>query len=285
MQRMIGPEGTEPCRLWSGIVALALVLAFPLLGQSQASLPDGPGKDVFATVCTQCHGMNGIITLRLSRIEWEGLVDDMIARGAPAFDNDYEVIANYLATNFGVDSRIPAITSLAGAQTQTAPQQGVAEGPGKELVDSNCAGCHALSFVTSTPHTRVEWQDIVVDMIALGAPLLDDDVDVIVQYLADVYGPDGGNTMAAGTAGSRNQQDSEDGDAVGSTGLPEGPGRELVATVCTHCHGLNNVITLRLTAEEWEGLVNDMIARGAPAFDDQYMFISQYLSRNFGRGN
>jgi mono/diheme cytochrome c family protein len=225
--------------------------------------------------------METIITLRLSRTEWEGLVNDMISRGAPAFDNDHELIINYLATNFGPNSRVPESTAAEEVLRTGAESSGGAAG--KQLVDSNCARCHALSFVTNARHTRDEWQAVVNDMISRGATLDGDEIDSVVQYLADAYGPGGSGAVAGGATPSQSQQDSEDDEEAGPAGLPDGPGRELVATVCTQCHGLNNVVTLRLTAEEWEGLVNDMISRGAPAFDDQYKIISQYLSTNFGK--
>jgi mono/diheme cytochrome c family protein len=227
--------------------------------------------------------MDNIITLRLGRTEWEGLVNDMISRGAPAFDNDHELIINYLATNFGPNSRVPESIAAEEVLRTGVGSPAAAEGPGKQLMDANCAQCHALTFVTNARHTRDEWRAIVDDMISRGASLDGDEVDVVVQYLADAYGPAGSSGVTAAATPSQGQQSSDD--EGGPSGLPDGPGRELVATVCTQCHGLNNVVTLRLTAEEWEGLVNDMISRGAPAFDDQYKVITQYLSTNFGKGN
>ncbi|HWP85410.1 MAG TPA: hypothetical protein VNN17_09485 [Terriglobia bacterium] len=262
-----------------GVFGGVLLLGMSLGAQAQM-LPEGPGKDVVATVCTNCHSLENVVTLRLSRQEWSGLVNDMIARGAPAFDDQFEIITNYLATNFGPDSKIPAAGSAAGSGNRNQPVSAeAAPGAGKTLVDANCEQCHALSYVTNARHSPEEWRSIVNDMVARGAALENEEIEIVVRYLADNYGPAGAATASASGAGGR----SPGAPAASSPGLPEGPGKELVATVCTQCHGLNNVVTLRLTAEEWSGLVNDMIARGAPAFDDQYKTIIQYLSANFGK--
>jgi len=283
MTRMIGLISTSRGMLWMGVFAVGLWLAVPLPGRSQAGLPEGAGKELTATVCTQCHGLDNIMNVRLSREDWASLVNDMISRGAPAFDNQHEVIIDYLATNFGPGSRASSSTALAGAGNPAPSQRAVAEGAGKELVESNCAGCHALSFVTDSRYTAEEWKNLVNDMIARGAVLLDDEIAVVVQYLAENYGPGNGGAAMAGAAAPRGRQGAEE-SAGGPAGLPDGPGKDLVATVCTQCHGLNNIVTLRLSAPEWESLVNDMISRGAPAFDDQYKTIAQYLSTNFGNG-
>jgi mono/diheme cytochrome c family protein len=264
---------------WLGVVA-ALLLAWPETGRAQAGLPEGAGKELTATVCTQCHGLDNIMNMRLGREEWSGLVNDMISRGAPAFDNQHEIIIDYLAANFGKDSPPPAIG--AGAGQRSARGTGVAEGAGKELVESNCARCHDLSFVTESRYTAEEWKNVVNDMISRGALLSDDETAVVVPYLAENYGPGGGTPMASAAA-PQGRRGAEAGSG-GPAGLPDGPGKELVATVCTQCHGLNNIVNMRLSAQDWESLVNDMISRGAPAFDDQYKAIAQYLSTHFGNG-
>src|SRR5581483_5209807 len=54
--------------------------------------------------------------------------------------------------------------------------------------------------------------------------------------------------------------------------LPEGKGKDYVASVCTQCHGL----------EEWRIVVNDMVSNGAALDDDEVEIVSQYLAKNFG---
>ena len=39
--------------------------------------------------------------------------------------------------------------------------------------------------------------------------------------------------------------------AVAAQTLPDGPGKELVETICSACHSLANVTTQQKTREEW----------------------------------
>ena len=70
--------------------------------------------------------------------------------------------------------------------------------------------------------------------------------------------------------------------ATGQTPLPEGKGKEMVEAVCTQCHGLRETTSARLTAQEWQSILNDMVARGAPLFDEENEVVAEYLAKNFG---
>jgi competence protein ComEA len=65
--------------------------------------------------------------------------------------------------------------------------------------------------------------------------------------------------------------------------LPEGKGKEIVQNVCSQCHGLNAVATSRMSKEDWENTVLDMVARGAPLLDEEIDTVVQYLSSNLGK--
>src|SRR4051794_40675030 len=65
--------------------------------------------------------------------------------------------------------------------------------------------------------------------------------------------------------------------------LPNGPGKEVVEKMCTACHGLENVVRARMTKERWNGVVDDMISRGAVGTDDEFDQVINYLAANFGR--
>ena len=60
---------------------------------------------------------------------------------------------------------------------------------GQELVQEQCTRCHTLAPIEVTPHTRVEWESIVYKMIEHGAALNDSQVQRVVDYLAQEYGP------------------------------------------------------------------------------------------------
>ncbi|HYP07542.1 MAG TPA: c-type cytochrome [Bryobacteraceae bacterium] len=65
--------------------------------------------------------------------------------------------------------------------------------------------------------------------------------------------------------------------------MPDGMGRDLTMKVCgTTCHGSDIVGATGRTREQWTGVVNSMVARGAKATDTELVQIIQYLSANFG---
>jgi len=78
--------------------AAAWLVILPARAQD---LPDGPGKEVFNRVCTQCHGLDQIVELKQTKAEWSALVDTMVQYGAVAKDEEFDVIIDYLAKNFG----------------------------------------------------------------------------------------------------------------------------------------------------------------------------------------
>ncbi len=72
--------------------------ALPMAAQD---LPDGPGKDTFAKVCSACHGVDIIVVLKHTKEEWKTVVDTMASYGASAKDEEFDAIVTYLAKNFG----------------------------------------------------------------------------------------------------------------------------------------------------------------------------------------
>ncbi len=84
--------------------AALLLLSLSLIAPARAAddpFPEGPGKAVFLKVCTQCHAIEPIATLRHSKDEWKDLVFDMRGMGAEATDEECNIIIDYLAKNFG----------------------------------------------------------------------------------------------------------------------------------------------------------------------------------------
>jgi mono/diheme cytochrome c family protein len=64
-------------------------------------------------------------------------------------------------------------------------------GPGLQQVQANCIACHSLDYIplNSTFLDRKGWEAEVTKMIkAFGAPVKQEDVPAIVEYLAREYG-------------------------------------------------------------------------------------------------
>ena len=65
------------------------------------------------------------------------------------------------------------------------------DGPGRQLVEANCVMCHSLDYIPmNSPFLdRKGWEASVNKMIkVMGAPVRDEDVAAIVDYLVQSYG-------------------------------------------------------------------------------------------------
>jgi hypothetical protein len=60
---------------------------------------------------------------------------------------------------------------------------------GETLLEERCTECHGLERTTSAQKNRTEWDDTVTRMVNRGAELNEDEKGVLVDYLAETYGP------------------------------------------------------------------------------------------------
>ena len=95
----------------ASIAAMALILvatgAFVAAGQDpppaqpqQDVLPAGPGKDATVKVCSGCHSVGIVASLRLTRDGWSAVMKDMVKEGAKGTDEELAQVLDYLSTNF-----------------------------------------------------------------------------------------------------------------------------------------------------------------------------------------
>ena len=71
------------------------------------------------------------------------------------------------------------LTTTVPSAAQTFP-----DGPGKEILEKKCSTCHAPEQVTTFGRSAEEWQEVVVNMIDLGAEVNEEEAKVLVEYLA-----------------------------------------------------------------------------------------------------
>ena len=72
----------------------------------------------------------------------------------------------------------PAVQAQRGQQVQ------LPEGPGRELVQTNCTGCHGLNLIANSwGYTREGWQNVFSTMVALPG----DQANVVAGYLASNF--------------------------------------------------------------------------------------------------
>lgn len=60
---------------------------------------------------------------------------------------------------------------------------------GMALMQTRCSTCHGVDRTTGATKTAAEWEQTVTRMIAKGAQLTEAEKAVLVEYLADTYGP------------------------------------------------------------------------------------------------
>jgi competence ComEA-like helix-hairpin-helix protein len=88
----------------------------------------------------------------------------------------------------------------AGAKAQNLP-----DGPAKQTVQTVCSQCHSLSFITNSRLTRPDWEYVVTDMIGRGAPLMEDEISSVIDYLAASF-PKPVGKVNVNTAGAKDLQ-------------------------------------------------------------------------------
>jgi mono/diheme cytochrome c family protein len=159
-----------------------IVCVAPIYAQSPANtLPEGPGKDVVAVACSQCHGLKLIVSLRDGPVGWKRFVDDMILRGAQLTPQEADTVAQYLSKNFG-----PGTSPM---------QSGLKSGPlpagdGEKLVESHCVLCHDLGRVTTVARSKEEWNNTVSNMMARAGTNMasQEEILTMASYLAANFG-------------------------------------------------------------------------------------------------
>jgi mono/diheme cytochrome c family protein len=164
----------------AGAFAVLFLAALPAAAQPVVQLPDGPGKEIVATACSQCHALTAITQLRQGDHAWRFQVYDMILRGAQVAPSEMDTVVKYLATSFG-----PGVPFAVPPPNVTLP-----DGAGKELVEGGCALCHGLDRVVATKRSKGEWNGIVTRMVFFGAPVDADQAKTVTAYLDSKFGAD-----------------------------------------------------------------------------------------------
>jgi len=67
-------------------------------------LPAGPGRETFKKVCTTCHDISSVVSMRNSRASWMNLVQSMKDLGAEASSGEIQEIVDYLTIHFGEET-------------------------------------------------------------------------------------------------------------------------------------------------------------------------------------
>jgi mono/diheme cytochrome c family protein len=100
------------------------------------------------------------------------------------------------------------------------------------------SSCHALERATVTPRSRAQWEDVISKMVSMGAKGTDEELAVVLHYLATNHGRDTSTVQSKRPAGKpvgvlgagANDKHVVDNEAAER-------GRSVWATQCINCHG------------------------------------------------
>jgi virginiamycin B lyase len=88
--------------MWRGTLLAALVIAllFAAAARSQDVLPEGNGKAIVQTTCSQCHGLRQVTSSGYTHEGWANIVAMMVNVGAKLTPEQVTTVVDYLAKNF-----------------------------------------------------------------------------------------------------------------------------------------------------------------------------------------
>jgi cytochrome c5 len=124
----------------------------------------GEPARLVATVCTSCHGLDVVKKKQADKEEWRGVVKAMVDRGASLKPEEAAEVTEYLAKNYGKQDRA------------------------KALVESICTLCHEFARISTEALTKDQWAGEIRGMLDEGAPLSNEEFEMVVDYLAKTYG-------------------------------------------------------------------------------------------------
>jgi len=90
-----------PEKLFPAVLFAGLALSPTAFAQKAPGFPDGPGKEVVAAKCFQCHALTMWLDHRQDRRGWESVLYRMVGRGALWTEDEIKTMADYLARAYG----------------------------------------------------------------------------------------------------------------------------------------------------------------------------------------
>ncbi len=156
-----------------------------------------------------------------------------------------------------------AVATVAFAATQDAQ---LPDGDGKKILQTACTACHGLDGVVRLHLDKEGWEGLVSSMVSNGAQVDQKDFPVLVSYLVKNFGP----AAAKPAAGGEQSPAPSDADA-----------KKILENSCTTCHDLDLVADQHLSKDEWQSIVNSMVAKGASIDNKDIPVLVNYLAKTY----
>lgn len=81
------------------LAVIALATAASMAAVQPEARPAPPAA--FTKVCVRCHASDKVVEGRRYPAQWDQVIEQMVARGAIGSDDEFDVIFDYLATQYG----------------------------------------------------------------------------------------------------------------------------------------------------------------------------------------
>lgn len=134
-------------------------------------------------------------------------------------------------------------------------------GPMQGTASVACLLCHDAGIIVQQKLTKATWGKVVDKMTGFGAPVLPDDRESLVNYLAGNFGP-----PVRKLAGKSRGED-ETSDAL--------------SPACLICHDEGIIVQQQLSRAAWAKTVDKMTGLGAPVAPGDRDALIDYLSSRF----
>jgi cytochrome c5 len=154
-------------------------------GGRAPALPEGDGKQLVATVCSQCHGLRQTQILRDGQNGWQETVNRMVLYGAQLTPAESVTVVHYLAVQLGPGTDPMRTGALPGTG---AKEISLPAGPGKDLVQARCVLCHDLGRVVGSTRSKADWEAITNNMVDRGLQATPADIQTMIAYLSAQFG-------------------------------------------------------------------------------------------------
>ena len=129
--------------------------------------PDPPAVRILNRSCTACHDLRPVETSAMDKEGWTKLVNTMIEKGADVKGDDVTILVTHLAENHGP----------------------LPDGAGKAIMLNVCTQCHTLDRIRTRGMSRTDWEELLLHMLNEGAELTDEELPVLLNYLARNFRP------------------------------------------------------------------------------------------------
>lgn len=107
---------------------------------------------------------------------------------------------NELSTSTLIAWCMAAAGALALVSSAFAPRaiaQESSDDPGAQEFQAVCSKCHPPDRIVAARRTKTQWEETLDKMTKLGAPITDDNFDILLSYLVHHYGKVNVNRSAA----------------------------------------------------------------------------------------